>query len=291
MGQVLIDEQLIFDEDRFLLFRVGALDEAPLRLGAIASRCFSVMLKSKDDVVRKRELMAGAWGSYGLEVTDNSLAQVVRQLRLALEKLQPDRDFIQTVPRIGYRLIDGVRVEELSCEPLSALLTCEGALDNEAFVQVGQRKACGNDIAVQVPSMSEVKVLSAEKLGVRLSRALSMSSHRRGWLALLAWGLLAFLSGAIGLIPSGDSIQLDFAAASPIGGVQVYRSTSDLNPQPASSFQSLIPRSQKIAVLLGISFDKLHLYLLPAGEGADQIFCDGELQSPQSRCIGVQPRG
>ena len=291
MGQVLIDEQLIFDEDRFLLFRVGALDEEPLRLGAIASRCFSVMLKSKDEVVRKRELMAGAWGSYGLEVTDNSLAQVVRQLRLALEKLQPDRDFIQTVPRIGYRLTDGVRVEELSSEPLSTLITCEGALVSETFVQVGQREACGNDRAVQVPSMSGVKVLSSERLGVRLPRALSMSSHGRGWLALLAWGLLAFMLGAIGLIPGSGSAQLDFAAPSTISGVQVYRSTSDLNPQTTSSFQSLIPRSQKIAVLLGISFDRLHLYLLPASGGVGQIFCDGELQSPQSRCIGVQPRG
>ncbi|VVP54754.1 winged helix-turn-helix domain-containing protein [Pseudomonas fluorescens] len=288
MGQVLIDEQLIFDEDRFILFRVGGLDDEPLRLGAIASRCFSLILRSKDAVVRKRDLMAGAWGSYGLEVTDNSLAQVVRQLRLALEKLQPDRDFIQTVPRIGYRLTDGVRIEELSSEPPNALVACEKVLLNEALVQVELRKTCCKGLDVQPPSMSGGQILEAESLGGRLPRALSASLHERGLIALLVWGLLAFLLGVIGLVPTNDSLRLDFSAPSTIGGIQVYSSTSDMNPQTGSALQTLILRSQKIAMLLGISSDKVHVYLLPARRGADQIFCDGDLQSPQSRCIGVQ---
>ncbi|WP_460164043.1 winged helix-turn-helix domain-containing protein [Pseudomonas sp. S2_F03] len=132
MGQLLIDEHLVFDENNFLLFRVDAANEEPLRLGAIASRCLAMLLRSGGSVVRKRELMAGAWGQYGLEVTDNSLAQVVRQLRLALEKLQPDREFIQTLPRIGYKLADGVTVEELTAHPKPALPSCTMVTGNEA---------------------------------------------------------------------------------------------------------------------------------------------------------------
>jgi hypothetical protein len=50
----------------------------------------------------------------------------------------------------------------------------------------------------------------------------------------------------------------------------------------------MVQDSRKLAGLLGLSAQNIHLYLLPSRQGADQILCDGELETASSRCIGVQ---
>jgi DNA-binding winged helix-turn-helix (wHTH) protein len=279
MGQLLIDEHLVFDENNFLLFRVDAVNEEPLRLGAIASRCLAMLLRSDGAVVRKRELMAGAWGQYGLEVTDNSLAQVVRQLRLALEKLQPDREFIQTLPRIGYKLADGVSVEELSAfaqtAPAPAAIPASTMADAE-------------DEPDETPSITAKPASTAPASAPLPVQPITPSKRWGLWLALSVWGVLAFLSGRIWLAPSPEVAPPAFAAAVTIDEVRVHASAQDIHSPATSHLQLMVQNSRELAGHLGIPAQNMHLYLLPSRRGADQILCDGELETASSRCIGVQ---
>ncbi|MGJ7515047.1 winged helix-turn-helix domain-containing protein [Pseudomonas baetica] len=283
MGQVLIDGQLVFDEDNFLLFRVDTPDEEPLRLGAIASRCLAILLRSGGTVVRKRELMAWAWGQYDLEVTDNSLAQVIRQLRLALEKLQPDREFIQTLPRIGYKIADSVRVQELPIVSKASPITAASAAGSEGPIPASPPPTrvdiAGDD--AQSPSIDTAKepspmspVISARRWGL--------------WLTLPLWGSLAFLLGKFWMPPTSDVSIPMFAAPVTMNDVQVHPLLADSQTLVPSLLQPKVVNSQKLAARLGMSSDDLHLYLMPGRRGADQILCEGELEAAGSRCIGVQ---
>jgi DNA-binding winged helix-turn-helix (wHTH) protein len=286
MGQLLIDEHLVFDENNFLLFRADA-DEEPLRIGAIASRCLAMLLRSDGAVVRKRELMAGAWGQYGLEVTDNSLAQVVRQLRLALEKLQPDREFIQTLPRIGYKLADGVRVEELSAVAKTAPAQSEVVAGDEVPVPAAPPDSTMADAEDE---LDKPPLPASARPDSRPLPVLPITSQKRWglWLALPLWGVLAFLSGKTWLAPSPEAAPPAFAAPVTVDEVRVHLSAQDVQPPATSHLQLMVQDSRKLAGLLGLSAQNIHLYLLPSRQGADQILCDGELETASSRCIGVQ---
>ncbi|MNO84883.1 hypothetical protein D3C76_762370 [compost metagenome] len=79
-----------------------------------------------------------------------------------------------------------------------------------------------------------------------------------------------------------------FAAPVTINDVHVHLPVPDVHPLAAPYLQPMVLRSRELAGLLGISADNLHLYLLPVNRGADQILCDGELETVSSRCVGVQ---
>lgn len=285
MGQVLIDGNLVFDEDNFLLFRMDNSEEEPLRLGAIASRCLAMLLRSGGTVVRKRELMAEAWGQFGLEVTDNSLAQVVRQLRLALEKLQPDREFIQTWPRIGYKLCENVHVEELPAVAKQASAACVAIPSSEMPAPVVEPMPTMVDTAddgVEPLTMPAIETASG-------SQPTATPLKRWGfWVALPLWGALAFLLGRNVLVVTPEVIPQVFAAPVMMNEVHVHLPVQDLQTMTSSYLQPMVVHSQKLAKLEGLSLDNLHLYLLPARRGLDQILCDGELETLSNRCIGVQ---
>ncbi|MGW8461549.1 winged helix-turn-helix domain-containing protein [Pseudomonas sp. CLCA07] len=291
MGQLLIDEHLVFDENNFLLFRVESANEEPLRIGAIASRCLAMLLRSGGEVVRKRELMAGAWGQYGLEVTDNSLAQVVRQLRLALEKLQPDREFIQTLPRIGYKLADGVRVEELPITANAVPAPRPAEPDSEAPAPATSpvsTLADAEDEPLEPPSIMAMPASADPDSGALPVHPITLPRRWGLWLALPLWGVLAFLLGKIWLAPTLEVVPPAFDAPVTVDDVHVHLSAQEARPPEASNLKLMVQHSRKLAEHLGISAQNIHLYLLPSRRGADQILCDGELETASSRCIGVQ---
>lgn len=290
MGQVLIDGQLVFDEDNFLLFRADGAEEEPLRLGAIASRCLAMLLRSGGTVVRKRELMAGAWGQYGLEVTDNSLAQVVRQLRQALEKLQPDREFIQTLPRIGYKLVDSVKVEDLSAVAKGAS-TADTPVIEDGMLVADVPVPCAEERssdALNSPSTPPPHAASETFSQVSTMHAIAASKRWALWLALPIWGVLAFFAGKVWMTPSSDVTTPAFSAPITVDEVNVHLPVSDGQSIAPPQLQLMVERSRKLAGLLGLASTDLHLYLLPTRHGADQILCDRALEKANSRCVGVQ---
>lgn len=282
MGRLLIDEQCVFDEDSFLLARLDAANDEPLRLGVIASRCLTILLRSGGAVVRKRELMGGTWGEYGLEVTDNSLAQVVRQLRLAFEKLRYPRELIQTLPRIGYKLAEGVRVEILSVNTEPSSTPAEPALGIPTFTP---------PLTVPNTEQNQFAHLYGESPNEPAVTGTGLRPAVMDWklgTALILWSVLEFLFGKMYWISVPDISPQVFTAPVKVGDVHVHLPVPDANPLSEQSMQAFVVRSRRVAENFGFSMENIHLYVLPFRQRGNQILCEGEIEKADTRCIGVQ---
>lgn len=98
--------------DRFRL-EVGEqrllCDGVPVRLAPKEFETLQVLVERHGRLVSKRELLDRVW--VGTFVGDDTIAQRISVLRRALGD-RPDRRFIETVPKRGYRFVaDVVRVE------------------------------------------------------------------------------------------------------------------------------------------------------------------------------------
>lgn len=286
MALLLIDEQLIFDEDSFLLYRTDAPGDTPLRLGAIASRCLALLLRSSGTVVRKRDLMAAAWGQYGLEVTDNSLAQVVRQLRLALEKLQPEREFIQTLPRIGYKLLEGVRIVELSATGTAALIVKPPQVGSDLPDYATSTDTQDEALEPAEVPPSGVPVEPAERLTPSAASNPAPPWRWWLWLALPLWGGLAFGLGTVWQRPEQAAVP-QFLPPVTVQGLRIYLPVSGLASVSQPRLQAISQRIQQLTGLVEIAQESAHLYLLPTRHGGQAILCQDELEATNSRCVGV----
>lgn len=104
MGLYLIGKDILFDSDT-LTMRSLYEPSKQIVLGNVASRCLSVLLDAEGKIIKKRDLIYEIWGKLGIEVTDNSLAQAIRQIRCAINEFAPNEQIIVTIPRIGYKVI------------------------------------------------------------------------------------------------------------------------------------------------------------------------------------------
>jgi len=91
----------VFDVAHDQLSRAGA----PVRLSPKARTLLEFLLRHPDRVLGKKELMTAVWGP--TVVTDDSLVQLVAELRSALE--DREQAVVKTVPRRGYMLVAPVR--------------------------------------------------------------------------------------------------------------------------------------------------------------------------------------
>lgn len=258
MSTYVIDRLIHFDNEAFVLYAVTAPEDS-LRIGAIASRCLTQLLDAKGEIVSKRDLMNGAWGAFGLEVTDNSLAQVIRQLRVALDKLQPGLELIVTVPRIGYKLGESL-VEQLDQPaPAAQLLPQTEVVPTPIPAPTNQ--------AASPPRWRPRELLL-------------------GLAALACWILLFLLPG---LLRPTALPERPFAEQSveDIDGVRVHQ-----EDMPASALQpgnqQLAARARQLAQALGMSGHDLHIYRFADQYRSLDLLCQGALLAPDSQCLGVQ---
>lgn len=115
MSNYLIANEIIFDSNkRTLNSKHGKTGK--FSIGSVASRCLKILLDAKGETVKKREIIHKAWGDFGLEVTDNSLTQAVRQIRIAIKETSFKEDLIETIPRIGYRINASIEVSNYQLE-------------------------------------------------------------------------------------------------------------------------------------------------------------------------------
>jgi DNA-binding winged helix-turn-helix (wHTH) protein len=253
MSLFVINQLVYFDNETFVLYTATSPDDVQ-RIGAIASRCLTQLLEANGQIVSKRDLLTGAWGSFGLEVSDNSLAQVVRQLRVALESLQPGHELILTVPRIGYKITQPV--ERLEHAPPS-------------------------------PASPPIAPLPTQPETVQ-------SPPRRRWIAqvplalaaLACWVALFLLPALLNpsVLPTRPFVE---SKAEAIEGITVHLETMPASAlQPAN--QQLLEKARQLAQSLGMAPTDLHLYRLADRYRSMSLLCDGTLQHVDSQCVGMQ---
>ncbi len=260
MSRFLINDCVMFDADNFTLQRWPADSEEPHRLGVFASRCLLQLLLSQSVVVGKRDLMEGAWGKFGLEVTENSLAQVVRQLRVAFEMFLPGQECIITVPRIGYRLSERFswQAQDLS-DAVPAATVEDEPMEPVAPLPVPERQS---HWYVQWP----------------IGRVL---------IATLVLSVLAYLAGTLLPGPGVDRTTLSFAAPLKQHDMLIYLP----NGHPKPSEQDLRQWSEQalhVAQLAQWHTASLHLYLLEP-QKVQGFLCSAPLLDEAGKCLGMLP--
>ncbi|MFA0389490.1 transcriptional regulator [Vibrio splendidus] len=80
-------------------------DERSIKIGYRETRVLELLLKKSPEIVRKQDIISFAWGSEF--IGDTSLAKCISLLRQGFVKLGIKETPIVTVPKVGYRLIDG----------------------------------------------------------------------------------------------------------------------------------------------------------------------------------------
>lgn len=269
-----INRLIRFDNQAYVLYAADTPEDV-LRIGAIASRCLTLLLQADGQIVTKRDLMRGAWGEFGLEVTDNSLAQVVRQLRVALEKLQPDHELIVTIPRIGYKISEQVELLDASGAPVpSPPALAEQPLPTpQPAASADPPPSPAHDHRDSHSHSHSHDFNWPEKLLL-------------GFLALACWASLFHLPGLLApaLLPDQPFME---ARVERIDGVTLH-----LENMPGGALQ---PDNQRLAVqanALGkaLAMDPLdlHVYRLAAQHRSLDLLCEGLLTAHDSHCLGLQ---
>jgi DNA-binding winged helix-turn-helix (wHTH) protein len=72
-----------------------------------AFHTLTVLLANQGKVVEKEQFLKEVWSETFVE--ESTLAQNIRTLRKTLTMFSPEKEFIVTVPRLGYRFVTEVR--------------------------------------------------------------------------------------------------------------------------------------------------------------------------------------
>ncbi|WP_263260650.1 winged helix-turn-helix domain-containing protein [Pseudomonas sp. RIT-PI-S] len=121
MTRYVIDSTTLFDDETFELSPTADPACAVL-LGAAASRCLSALLEAQGTIVTKKALLYQGWERYGQQVSGNSVNQAVAQVRRCLANLGQSSEWLVTVPRIGYKVADGLAIDKESAEHAQRLI-------------------------------------------------------------------------------------------------------------------------------------------------------------------------
>src|SRR5215831_5104976 len=69
-----------------------------------------ILAQADGEVVPKDEILRQVWG--GEFVSDSNLTQAIAQIRKALDPPPKGKSYVETVPRIGYRLSPALKVPD-----------------------------------------------------------------------------------------------------------------------------------------------------------------------------------
>jgi DNA-binding winged helix-turn-helix (wHTH) protein/TolB-like protein/Flp pilus assembly protein TadD len=136
----------------FGAFRLDAIERRLLRAGqgvAVTAKAFDILLilvENSGHIVAKEDLMKKIWAD--VNVRESTLAQNIFTLRKILEEDSSGNQYIETVPKYGYRFIAGVK--EISNDEFSA--TSEPQVDRRA--DGGEQPS---DAATERPATTEAR--------------------------------------------------------------------------------------------------------------------------------------
>ncbi|WP_455289984.1 winged helix-turn-helix domain-containing protein [Cupriavidus necator] len=108
----LINKMVWFEVASNRIFSTG--DSAASFIKPVSSRLLLIMCQHPGVVLRRRHLIDALWTSQGMVVSDNSLNQAVCNLRDSFYKVDPQRLYIKTLPRIGYVFLANVEAHRVS---------------------------------------------------------------------------------------------------------------------------------------------------------------------------------
>ncbi|EKW1655253.1 winged helix-turn-helix domain-containing protein [Citrobacter freundii] len=103
----LINNEVTFRTDDGVLANLSSSDNS-LTLSITANRIFTYLLEQEGKVVSREEMFTNVWDKNGLQASNNSLSQYISLIRKGLQELGCEHEIIQTVPRVGFFIAEGL---------------------------------------------------------------------------------------------------------------------------------------------------------------------------------------
>ena len=103
----LINNVVTFRTDDGVLANLSSSDNS-LTLSITANRIFTYLLEQEGKVVSREEMFTNVWDKNGLQASNNSLSQYISLIRKGLQELGCEHEIIQTVPRVGFFIAEGL---------------------------------------------------------------------------------------------------------------------------------------------------------------------------------------
>lgn len=111
-----IAETIIFDPEERTLTMEGHNESVALSIPA--SRLLAFMLKHKDILHERDELLIEVWDKYGLKSSGSNLNQYISVLRRTLSSMNCDAFFI-TVPKVGFKVNPAIDISVIKDCPVA----------------------------------------------------------------------------------------------------------------------------------------------------------------------------
>src|SRR5271154_3465132 len=190
-GDVALIQQEIYEfgpysfDSAQMLLRLGGND-VPLQPRALET--LLVLLRRRGEVVSKRELMEAVWPDSFVE--EGNLTQNIFLLRKELGKTSDGEDYIQTVPKRGYRM--NVPVEEIGRSVAAAVVATDSRLDARGAPAIRARRlqATQNWLVAAEPLLAMLVVLALVLTVVVLWRAELAQPKVSGYVQITHDGLM-----------------------------------------------------------------------------------------------------
>ncbi|EPM7554291.1 winged helix-turn-helix domain-containing protein [Citrobacter freundii] len=103
----LINNEVTFRTDDGVLASLSPSDNS-LTLSITANRILTYLLEQEGKVVSREEMFTNVWDKNGLQASNNSLSQYISLIRKGLQELGCEHEIIQTVPRVGFFIAEGL---------------------------------------------------------------------------------------------------------------------------------------------------------------------------------------
>jgi len=121
----IINSSIAFRVEDGALYRIESNDTVVLPIPA--QRLLLIILESGGSILRREFLLQEVWDKFGLVGSNNNLNQYLSLLRRTVSAFGCE-EFIETIPKVGIKIIDGVQIERDNTE--NALSQDSGENDN-----------------------------------------------------------------------------------------------------------------------------------------------------------------
>lgn len=108
----LINDTVVFRMEDGALWNTTA-EEDIIHISSTISRILSFFIENHGVILRRTTVLAEVWEKYGLYSSNNTLNQYISVLRRTFTLLGLEGEIIQTIPRVGFILLENVRIQAI----------------------------------------------------------------------------------------------------------------------------------------------------------------------------------
>jgi len=199
----------------------------------------SLLIQSKSQQVSREQLINEVW--QGRVVSESAINRAISMLRKAFQQLDPTVDYIETLPKVGYRLLPRLNINALQCDAVIA--ESAAGLQDKSAPTVSELELPNNNarsittIARFISFSAKNVLLTVLVIGVFAGLTLLLSRHHQPektqWLTVIDRPVnLTHSSGSeYGITGNQQTLFYRQRVAEQTASVWQYQTSAELIPQ------------------------------------------------------------